>query len=324
MSVYQEWADRVLAGGTLTRDEGAACLRTPPDDLDDLMDAVFRVRRAAFGKRVKICVLNNVRSGLCPEDCFYCSQSKISLSEISVYPLKTMDAIYQGAREAYEGAKAKRYCIVASGRGPSDRDLDHLTACIQKIKVDFPLEICCSLGLMDEPKARRLKAAGAEWVNHNLNTSERFYPNICATHTYQDRIDTVMAVKAAGMNTCSGGIIGMGESEEDVLDLAFTIQSMDIDSIPVNFLHPVKGTPLDDRPKTAWETGLRTLGLFRFLNPKKEIRSAGGREFNFGPDSYRVLYAANSIFVEGYLTTSGQSAEEAHRMIESMGFEIEK
>ncbi|OGH56424.1 MAG: biotin synthase BioB, partial [Candidatus Lindowbacteria bacterium RIFCSPLOWO2_02_FULL_62_12] len=194
----------------------------------------------------------------------------------------------------------------------------------RNIKSDFPdLEICCSLGLMRESQARRLKDAGAGWINHNLNTSERFYSSVCTTHTYQDRIETVQAVKAAGMHTCSGGIIGMGETERDVLDLAFTIQSLDIDSIPVNFLHPIRGTPLGDQPSTRLEMGLRTLSLFRFLNPRKDIRAAGGREFNFGADSYRVLYAANSIFVEGYLTTSGQTAEDAHRMIESHGFEIE-
>lgn len=323
MSVYEEWATRVLAGGTLMREEAAQCLQTPPEEMEEFTEAVFRVRQAAWGKRVKICVLNNVRSGLCPEDCHYCSQSKIATSDVSVYPLKTMDAIYQGARLAYGEAKAKRYCIVASGRGPSDKDIDHLSACIRKIKADFPLEICCSLGLLDEGKARRLKEAGAGWINHNLNTSERFYPRICDTHTYQDRINTVKAVQAADLRTCSGGIIGMGETEEDVLDLAFTLQSLDIDSIPVNFLHPIRGTPLNDQPKTPLESGLRILGLFRFLNPRKDIRSAGGREFNFGLESYRVLYAANSIFVEGYLTTSGQEAEEAHRMIESMGFEIE-
>lgn len=323
MSLYQEWADRVLSGGTLARDEARRCLQTPPEEMTELTDAVFRVRQAAWGKRVKICVLNNVRAGLCREDCNYCSQSKISTSDISVYPLKTMDAIYNGARQAHEEVKAKRYCIVASGRGPTSREIDYLSDCIQKIKADFPLEICCSLGLMDEDQAKRLKDAGAGWVNHNLNTSERFYPSICSTHTYQDRVETIRAVKSAGMNTCSGGIIGMGETEEDVLDLAFEIQSMDIDSIPVNFLHPIKGTPLDGRPQTRWEAGLKTLSLFRYLNPKKDIRSAGGREFNFGPESYRVLYAANSIFVEGYLTTPGQKAVEAHRMIESMGFEIE-
>ncbi len=324
MSIYREWADQALAGETLTRDAARECLQTPPDDIDELLNEVFRVRQEAWGKRVKICVLNNIRSGLCPEDCSYCSQSNVSTADISVYPLKTMEAIYEGARQAHEGARAKRYCIVASGRGPTDKEIDYLAGCIQKIKADFPLEICCSLGLMDEDKARRLKDAGAGWVNHNLNSSERFYPNICTTHTYQDRVNTIQAVKEAGMHTCSGGIIGMGETEDDVLDLAFAIRDLDIDSIPVNFLHPIRGTPLSDRPRTRMENGLRTLSLFRLLNPKKDIRAAGGREFNFGGDSWRVFYPANSIFVEGYLTTGGQTAADAHRMIESMGFEIER
>ncbi len=323
MSVYREWSDRALSGGTFSREEARQCMQTPSDELDELMSAAFRVREAAWGRKVKICVLNNIRSGLCPEDCFYCSQSRIATSDISVYPLKTMEEIYEGARVAHEEAKAKRYCVVASGRGPTWNEIDHLSRCIRKIKADFPLEICCSLGIMDEHKAAALKDAGAGWINHNLNSSERFYPQICTTHTYQDRVDTVRAVQSAGLKTCSGGIVGMGETEDDVLDLAFAIQSMDINSIPVNFLHPIRGTPLADRPRTAWEMGLRVLSLFRLLNPKKDIRAAGGREFNFGPESCRVFYPANSIFVEGYLTTPGQKAREAHRMIESLGFEIE-
>ncbi|MBI4179861.1 biotin synthase BioB [bacterium] len=323
MTPYREWADRVLGGGSLTREEAGRCLETPTEELDELTDAVFSVRKAHWGRRVKICVLNNIRSGLCQEDCGYCSQSKDSGADIPVYSLKSSEAIYEGARRAHEEAGAKRYCIVASGRGPSDRDIDHLAATIQKIRADFPLEICCSLGLLDEDKAVRLKRAGAGWINHNLNTSERFYPRICSTHTWRDRVNTIRAVKSAGLKTCSGGIVGMGETADDVLDMAFAIQDLDIDSIPVNFLHPIAGTPLAGRGRTSIDSGMATLCLFRLLNPSKDIRAAGGREFTFGPDAYRVLYPANSIFVEGYLTTPGDEADQARQAIEEMGFEVE-
>jgi biotin synthase len=177
---------------------------------------------------------------------------------------------------------------------------------------------------MDLPKAQKLKSAGVGWVNHNLNTSERFYSEICKTHTYQDRLQTIQAVKEAGLSTCSGGIVGMGETDEDILDLAFATRDLDLDSIPINFLHPIDGTPLKDAEYLDPVKGLLALSLFRFLNPKKEVRAAGGREFNLKNMQRFVIYPANSIFIEGYLTTPGQQANEARRMIEEMGFEVEE
>ena len=172
-------------------------------------------------------------------------------------------------------------------------------------------------------KARRLKAAGVGWINHNLNTSRRFYPQICTTHTYDDRVETVRSVREAGLMTCSGGILGMGETDEDIVELAFTVRELRIDSIPINFLHSIPGTPLQNVHELTPGKGLKALCLFRLLNPKAEIRAAGGREVNLRSMQAMALYAANSIFVEGYLTTPGQQAAEAQRMIEDMGFEIE-
>ncbi len=221
-------------------------------------------------------------------------------------------------------AGAKRYCLVTSGRGPSDQDIEHLGQAVSRIKQEFPrLEICCSLGLTELEQAHRLRASGVGWVNHNLNTSERFYPQICSTHTYQDRVRTLGNVKQAGLSTCSGGIIGMGETDEDLVDLAFAVRALDIDSIPINFLHPIDGTPLAGKRELTPERCLKVLCLFRLLNPSKEIRAAGGRELHLSHQQGKVLCAANSIFVEGYLTTPGQATEEAHRMIREMGFEVE-
>ena len=228
---------------------------------------------------------------------------------------KADDAIARGAR---------RYCMVTSGRGPSERDIDQLCAATRDIKQSYPdLEICVSVGLMDDAAAQRLAEAGVGWVNHNLNTSERFYPKICTTHTYADRVATVQAAQRAGLNTCCGGIIGMGEDDEDVVDLGFALRELRVSSLPVNFLIPIGGTPLEERPVTHAPRALKALCLMRFLNPEADIRAAGGRERTLGEWQPLALYPANSIFVNGYLTTPGQAAAEAQAMVSSIGFELE-
>ena len=323
METLSRLTDRVLGGGAIARDEALALLRTPDAELRDLLAEAFRIREAAFGRRVKVCVLQNARSGLCPEDCHYCSQSKVSSADIPRYRLLADDELVRAARHAVESG-ARRYCMVTSGRGPSEPDIRRLTAVTRTIKQEFPeLEICVSLGIMSEPQAHELKAAGVGWVNHNLNTSERFHGEICTTHTFADRVRTVRNVKAAGLSTCCGGIIGMGEGDEDVVDLAFSLRDLGVDSLPVNFLHPIDGTPLEGVNFLDPIRGLKALCLFRFTNPRAEIRAAGGRERNLGAWQALALYPANSIFVRGYLTTPGQSADEARRMVREMGFEVE-
>ena len=319
---WDHMVERSLAGEAITRDEGRAILTLPDEDVPDALRAAFAVRKVRFGKRVKVCVLQNARSGLCPEDCHYCSQSSISEATIDKYPLMSKEQLVDGARRAH-AAHATRYCMVTSGRGPTDDEIAHFCDVTRAIKRELPLEICVCVGILSAAQARALKAAGVGWVNHNLNTSARYYPEICTTHTYQDRIDTLTHVRDAGLLTCSGGIIGMGETDEDILDLAFAVREMRMDSIPVNFLHPIKGTPLEALHLLTPMKCLKALCLFRFLNPTSEIRAAGGREVNLRSVQALALYAANSIFVEGYLTTPGQQAAEARRMIEDLGFEIE-
>ncbi len=320
---WSSMIERSLRGEAISRDEAQAILTLPDEQVPQALQAAFEVRKAAYGRRVKICVLQNARSGLCPEDCHYCSQSILSETNIEKYRLRSIEQLVDGARRAHE-AGAKRYCMVTSGRGPSDADIAHFCAATQRIKQRYPLEICVCLGLLSEEQARRLKDAGVGWVNHNLNTSERHHPSICTTHTYQDRIDTIRNVKRAGLMTCSGGIIGMGETDDDILDLGYAIRELAIDSVPINFLHPIEGTPFGDYRFLTPLKCLKVLCLFRFLNPKSEIRAAGGREVNLRSLQALALYPANSIFVEGYLTTPGQQAQEAHRMIEEFGFEIER
>ena len=312
-----------LAGQALSRADAFAVLQTPDTGLRELLNAAFSVRSRTFGRKVKVCVLQNAQSGLCPEDCHYCSQSKISTAPIQKYRLLPQDQLLAGARKAV-AAGARRYCMVASGRGPQAREIAHMSRAARAIKAAFPqLELCVSLGLMDHSQAAELKQAGVGWVNHNLNTSRRFYPQICTTHTYDDRVETVKNVKRAGLSSCSGGIIGMGESDEDIVDLAYATRELGIDSIPVNFLYPIAGTPLGKRHADPGK-GLKTLCLLRFLNPRSEIRMAAGREIYLGDWSGLALYPANSLFVEGYLTTPGQQAEAARSLIERAGFEVEE
>jgi biotin synthase len=320
---YQSLADKALRGKCLTRDEARSVLNATDEQMPDLIQAASQVRFANSGRRVKLHMLINAKSGLCEEDCHYCSQSRISKADIDQYPLLSKEEILDGARRAVE-AKALRYCIVISGRGPRPKEMAEIASAVRTIKQETPLSLCCSLGLLTPEDAKTLKAAGVDRVNHNLNTSEPFYKTICTTHTYRDRIGTLENARAAGLELCSGGIVGMGESDDDLIDMAFALREIRPDSIPINFLHPVEGTPLGAQTPPSPTRCLKVLSLFRFVHPKTEIRIAGGREHNLRSLQAQALYIGDSLFVGGYLTTPGQKPEEAWRMIEDMGFEIEE
>ncbi len=314
-------AERVLSGHKLTLDEGLQILNSDDADIPALIDAAWRVRQQHFGRQVQLYYLKNAKSGLCPEDCGYCSQNAQSTAEIEKYPLMSEQQILDGARQAFE-AKARTYCIVTSGRGPSGRDVDHLAGVVRQIKDDYGLHICCCLGLLEPDQAQQLKEAGVDRINHNLNTSRRFYETICSTHTFEDRMQTLRVVRDAGMELCCGVIAGMGEEHQDLVDVAIQLQELDVESIPVNFLNAIPGTQLEGIHKLNPRFCLKTLCLFRLSNPKTEIRIAGGREINLRSMQAMALYPANSLFVSDYLTTPGQAAEDDFQMIEDLGFEI--
>ena len=323
-SAWHELAARVLDDHRLTADEGLAILRSGDDELLDLLAAAYRVRRRWFGNGVNLNYLINAKSGLCGEDCGYCSQSRVSKAEIPRYRLVTPDEIRDGARIAAE-QKAKTYCAVISGRSPSDEELDTLSQVVPEVKAAHGLKICFSVGLLSLEQARRLKAAGVDRINHNLNTSERFYPRICTTHSYQDRLATLQNVRQAGLEICSGGIVGMGEDDADVVELALRLGQLQAEAVPVNFLLPIAGNSQSGSkrpPSLNPRYCLKVLALFRLANPRGELRIAAGREVHLGPLQPLGLYAANSIFVGGYLTTGGQPPEEDRRMIEALGFSI--
>jgi biotin synthase len=316
-------ADKALKGERLSLDECLAVLRAPDDELLPLLHAAFRVRKAHFGKKVKLNMIINAKSGLCPEDCGYCSQSIVSTAPIEKYTMLKKDVLVEGAKEALE-RKAGTYCIVASGRGPTERELAEVIEAVKVIKQEYKLKVCACLGILTENQAKRLKEAGVDRYNHNLNTSAGHYGQITTTHTYADRVQTVETAKEAGLSPCSGVIVGMGETHEQVVEVAYALRELDADSIPVNFLNPIPGTPLAGMKELNPRYCLKVLALFRFVCPSKEIRVSGGREVNLRQLQPLALYPANAIFVGDYLTTEGQAATLDHKMIEDLGFEIEE
>lgn len=318
---FNDLADRVLSGEPIDRQQALELLETPDENLLDLMAGAYRIRHRYFGKTVQLYFLMNAKSGLCPEDCSYCSQSKVSDAEIPKYNLLSRDKLLDGARIAAE-RESKTYCIVISARGPNEREIAAVESIVPEIKEQYDLKICACLGLLSDEQAQRLKAAGVDRVNHNLNTSASFYSKICTTHTYQDRIDTLEAVRDAGMELCSGGIIGMGEKLDDIVGMAFSLRELEVQSIPLNFLNAIEGTPLEDQQELNPRLCLKALAMFRYVNPDREIRIAGGREIHLRSLQPLGLYAANSIFVGDYLTTQGQPPKEDYEMIRDLGFEV--
>lgn len=318
---YFALANQVLQGNPLSEDAALAILRAPDDDLLELLAAAYRIRRQYFGNTVQLYFLMNAKSGLCPEDCSYCSQSKISTADIPRYNLLQRDKLLDGARIAYERGSST-YCIVISARGPNEREIEAVEQIVPEIKSRYALNVCACLGLLAPEQAQRLAACGVDQVNHNLNTSAEHYREICSTHTFQDRLDTLKAVREAGMKICSGGILGMGQSDQDVVSMALELRTIAAEMIPVNFLNPIEGTPLAGRHDLNPRKCLKTLAMFRFTNPTSEIRVAGGRELHLGSMQCLGLYAANSMFVGDYLTTKGQLPEADYRMIEELGFTI--
>lgn len=320
--LLDQLVDKALRREAPTRTEALSVL-SESFDLLDVVAAGSRVRRAFFGRRVKLNTIVNMKSGLCPEDCGYCSQRLGSASDVLKYSWITPDKAAEVADQAVR-AGAKRVCLVASGRGPGERDIRRIEDTIAAIKVDNPqVEVCVCLGLLAAGQAERLAAAGAHAYSHNLNTSEARYAEICSTHTFDDRVDTLRRATTAGLSPCSGAIFGMGESADDIVDLAVALRDLDPDSVPVNFLIPFEGTPLGDRWDLTPDRCLRILALFRFYFPDVEVRLAGGREIHLRAMQPLALHLANSMFLGDYLTSEGQPGADDRQMIADAGFTIE-
>jgi biotin synthase len=322
MGMWKELAHKALEGIEITNEEALAVLHCPEEELLNLLHSAYQVRKKYYGNKVKLNMIINTKSGFCPENCGYCAQSRDSKAPILKYKMMDKETIIHGAKKAHQ-MQSGTYCIVASGRGPSKRELDIVTSAVQEIKQTYDMRICACLGLLKPEQAEQLKDAGVDRYNHNINTSENHHDQITTSHTYGDRVDTVNHAKEAGISPCSGVIVGMKETNQDVVDMARALYNMDADSIPVNFLHAIDGTALEGTHELTPSYCLKVLCLFRFMNPTKEIRVSGGREVNLRSLQPLSLYPANSIFVGDYLTTDGQESTEDHQMIKDLGFEID-
>ncbi|AGT31901.1 biotin synthase [Geobacillus genomosp. 3] len=322
MANWLQLAEQVLAGGELTDEEALAMLDCPDDELLLLLQGAYRIRSTYYGNKVKLNMIINAKSGLCPENCGYCSQSAVSTAPVKTYKMIDKETLLRGAEEAHR-LRIGTYCIVASGRGPSDKEIDTVASAVKEIKERFGLKVCACLGILKPEQAVRLKEAGVDRYNHNINTSKQHHPNITTSHTYDDRVRTIETAKESGLSPCSGVIIGMKETKQDIVDMARSLRALDADSIPVNFLHAIDGTPLAGTNELNPRYCLKVLALFRYMNPMKEIRIAGGREVNLRSLQPLGLYAANSIFIGDYLTTAGQEKSADYKMLEDLGFEIE-
>ena len=322
-TLLDELVDGALKRQSPTREQSMSLLATGDDELLDVVAAGGRVRRHYFDNRVKLNLIINMKSGLCPEDCTYCSQRSGSKADVLKYNWIDPIAAAETADRAVAGG-AKRVCLVASGRGPTDRDITRIAETVLAIKERHPdIEVCTSLGLLTLERAQRLREIGVYAYNHNLNTSEGNYKEICTTHTFADRVDTVGVARNIGLSPCSGAIFGMGESDEDIVELAFDLQKLDPDSVPINFLIPFEGTPMSGKWQLSPQRCLRILALYRFFFPDVEVRIAGGREIHLRSLQTLGLHLANSIFIGDYLTSEGQAGSLDLQLIADAGFVVE-
>jgi biotin synthase len=312
--VIQNLALKVISGIPVTKPEAIQIAEIQKSDLPDLFSSANRIREAFSGDMIDLCAILNAKSGSCPEDCSYCAQSSKSKADIIKYPLLKKETAIEKAQEAKNGG-VKRFSIVTSGRKVGKTELREIAFMIEGIK-NIGLIPCASLGLLNKDELSFLKDRGLDRYHHNLETSERFFPHVCKTHTYKDKLKTLEAAQAIGLSVCSGGIFGMGETWEDRIDMAFSLKELDVDSVPVNFLIPIKGTPLSDRELLEPFEALKIISLFRFILPHKAIRICGGRVQVLGEFGSMIFMAgADSLMTGNYLTTTGRTFEDDLRFI---------
>ncbi len=312
---------KVISGGHVSREEAEHIASVSRTDAFDLFAAANRVRGRFRGNIIDICAIVNAKSGACPEDCAYCAQSSRSLSDSPVFPLAGKKAVIDAASEAKRGG-ARRFCIVTSGRKVNAGEIRKIADMISEVRA-LGLLPCATLGLLTREELLFLKDAGLERFHNNLETSERFFPEICTTHTYGDKLKTIAAVKSAGLSLCSGGIFGLGETWQDRIDMAIALREIGPDSVPLNFLIPINGTRLGARSRLEPIEALKIISLFRFILPDKEIRICGGRVQTLGEFNSSIFLAgADGILSGNYLTTTGKCFEDDLRLIGEQGFKI--
>ncbi|HTR44066.1 MAG TPA: biotin synthase BioB [Thermodesulfovibrionales bacterium] len=316
-------AQKTLSGRRVSRSDASMLASAAGAEVFHLFSAACRIRERFRGNRIDLCSIVNAKSGACSEDCAYCAQSSKSNADVPVYPLVTGETVMKKAHEARE-AGVRRFCIVTSGKKVGKRELKEIASMVRKVRQTGFLP-CATLGLLDKDELSLLQDNGLERYHHNLETSERFFPGICSTHSYGDKMRTIGAAKSLGLSLCSGGIFGIGESWQDRIDMAFALREIDTDSVPINFLIAVKGTRLEARERLHPFDALKIVSLYRFIMPEKEIRVCGGRRQTLGEFNSMIFMAgADALLTGNYLTTTGTPYDEDLRLIEQYGLEIER
>ena len=321
MSFTEEMKDKILLGKWIGREEA---LRLAEEPLEELRQAADEIRRKVCGSGFDLCTIVNAKCGRCSEDCRYCAQSAHyrTACEESYPLLSTQELLEDARRNAQQGVL--RYSIVTSGRRLSEEEVEQACESIHRIRAEVPIEVCVSFGLLDEVQFRKIKAAGASRVHCNLESSARYFPSVCTTHTYEEKIRTLQAAKRAGLSICSGGILGLGETMEDRIDMVLTARELGVKSIPVNLLNPIPGTPYENRVPLDNEEACRCVALFRFLIPDASIRLAGGRGLLGDKGEACFLSGANAAISGDMLTTAGITVETDMELLRSSGFEVKR
>lgn len=321
MSFTEEMKDKILRGKWIGREEA---LRLAEEPLEELRQAADEIRRKVCGSGFDLCTIVNAKCGRCSEDCRYCAQSAHyrTACEESYPLLSTQELLEDARRNAQQGVL--RYSIVTSGRRLSEEEVEQACESIRRIRAEVPIEVCVSFGLLDEVQFRKIKAAGASRVHCNLESSARYFPSVCTTHTYEEKIRTLQKAKRAGLSICSGGILGLGETMEDRIDMVLTARELGVKSIPVNLLNPIPGTPYENRVPLDNEEACRCVALFRFLIPDASIRLAGGRGLLGDKGEACFLSGANAAISGDMLTTAGITVETDMELLRSSGFEVKR
>ena len=307
----------------MTREDALKILNTPDEEMDQLIAEAEKLRRKYKGDNVGIHILTNARSGNCSQDCSYCAQSCRSNADIDKYRWVSDEKLFKDNDFVNKNHLA-RHCIGLSGMKFTDDEILELAERIKTMKATGT-HLCCSIGFLTEKQAKILKDAGLDRINHNLNTSRSYYSHICSTHTFDQRVKNIKMLQSIGFEICSGGIIGMGESKEDIVDMLLELKEINPEAIPINFLLPIKGTPFENVDTSILTPNycLKVLCLARLLVPQADIRCAAGREIYFKGDEKRLLSVVNSIFASGYLTEDGQGIKDTIKAITDAGFTYE-
>lgn len=299
--LLNEITERILDGGSITKEEALELSRTA--DTDALREAADRIRRRFIGDRVDSCSIVNARSGACGEDCKWCAQASRHHTGCATYNILDEEEVMHAAR-LNESEGIRRFSLVTSGRRVTDSDMEKFCRLFRRLSEETSLYLCASMGLVDDEGMRMLKEAGVKRYHCNMETSEAFFPTLCTTHTAADKRATIAAARRAGLDVCSGGIIGMGETMEQRLDLAFELAGLDVDSVPINILNPIPGTPLASQPLIEEEEIVRTVALFRLILPRKSLRFAGGRMRLSHENMLRIMRGGmNGVLMGDMLTT---------------------